>query len=285
MQPPVSQPQTDEQIKLLTDAQSSVANLMSAFDKVRTEECEGKENGLRPRIQGLLKLHADILAQEPDDLEQSIKNDFLDLATKLHDLDRKTEKDVAQCAAETAKIMKQIKAAEDKLAKEIDAHQTGFTPYPGYHVRESAKKPSPRKRSAATASPSKAGSKRKRNVSVEDDYVPIPYLEVGTPGPAMPRSNTRARTDSGSEDDYVVVENLSTAAPQTRRSMRAASGTPAPSVGGGALAVKKGRGRPRKEADEESPETLEEVEESDEVVINVRASLRKTSKQSPAKKK
>lgn len=195
----------------------------------------------------------------------------------LDTLDRQTE---------MADIEKQIKDAEDKISNEIDVHQTGFTPYPGYRVRESTKKPSPRKRSAATLSPSKAGSKRKMNVPVEDEYVPMPYLEIETPGAGMPRSSKRARTDAGSEEDYFVVgDSLSSAAPQTRRSTRAASGTPAPGAGVGTLPVKKTRGRLRKETDEESPETLGEDDESDAVVVNVRASPRKGSKQSPAKKK
>ncbi|CZR66616.1 uncharacterized protein PAC_16517 [Phialocephala subalpina] len=164
--------------------------------------------------------------------------------------------------------------------------QTGFLPSPpgGYRVRGSPKKSatSPRKCSGAAGSPSK---KRKMHAAEEDDtYHPIPFLDVGTPAPVMPRSK-KARTDAGGEEDYVIVGESMTSVPP-RRSTRAASGTPAPSVGAGpSLVVKKGRGRPRKDVDDESPETVDEGEESDGVVITVKSSPRKGSRNSPAKRK
>ncbi|KAF8853593.1 hypothetical protein BDZ45DRAFT_806524 [Acephala macrosclerotiorum] len=162
--------------------------------------------------------------------------------------------------------------------------QTGFLPSPpgGYRVRGSPKKSttSPRKRSGAAGSPSK---KRKIHAPEEDDsYGPIPLLDVSTPAPVMPRSK-RARTDAGSEEDYVIVGESMTSAPP-RRSTRAASGTPAPSAGP-SLVVKKGRGRPKKDVDDDSPEALDEDDESDGQVITVKSSLRKGSRNSPAKRK
>ncbi|KAE8445723.1 hypothetical protein EG329_012902 [Mollisiaceae sp. DMI_Dod_QoI] len=177
---------------------------------------------------------------------------------------------------------------EEKERKERENQEgTGFLPSPpgGYRMRGSPRKAtnSPRKRSGATSSPSKAGQKRKMQMPEEDDsYVPILFLEIATPVPAMPRSK-KARTDAGSEEDYVIVgESLSSAPP--RRSTRATSGTPAPGTGP-ALVVKKVRGRPRKELEDESPETLDENDESDTQVTNIKSSPRKGSKQSPAKKK
>ncbi|KUJ09587.1 uncharacterized protein LY89DRAFT_740673 [Mollisia scopiformis] len=280
-------PKTAASKQILRDIEGEVGELNAQFARVREDHCEDREIALIvSSTANVAELNA-LAADKPNPIPEDLERDFVELRGLIRALETRMGDSMLVCGALTTLVDDAITQFRDDLtAAQVD--QVGFLPSPpgGYRVRGSPHKTSPRKRSGPAGSPTKAGSKRKMHIPEDEDdsYVPIPYLEVGTPAPVPGmRGNKRARTDAGSEEDYVIVgESLSSAAP-TRRTTRATSGTPAPTSGG--LTVKKARGRPRKDADDESPETVGEDEGSDSVVVNARASPRKGSKQSPAKKK